>query len=57
MNESAKRRWRLALGRYAERSLGPLDGRDGEADRVLDYLYSREHARRGLRFGKGRGSV
>ncbi|MBY0320899.1 MAG: VWA domain-containing protein [Reyranella sp.] len=45
------RRWRLALGRYAERSL-PADGMsDAErrADRALDYLYAREMERRGLR--------
>ncbi len=48
------RRWRLALGRYAERSL-PADGMSGaerRADRALDYLYAREMERRGLRRGK-----
>lgn len=45
------RRWRLVLGRYAERSL-PGDGLSGaeqRADRALDYLYAREMERRGLR--------
>lgn len=49
------RRWRLALGRYAERSL-PAEGMSGaerRADRALDYLYAREMERRGLRRGKG----
>jgi len=54
---SAQRRWRLALGRYAQNSLGGLSGRDGDADRVLDYLYSREHAKRGQSWGKGPGSL
>ncbi len=53
-------RWRLVLGRYAERSL-PSDGLnagDQRADRALDYLYAREMEKRGLRRGKiarGRG--
>lgn len=54
---SRQRRWRLALGRHAEGALGGLKGKDGDADRVLDYLYGREHARRGMRFGKGPGSL
>jgi Mg-chelatase subunit ChlD len=53
------RRWRLALGRYAERSLpaAGLSGADLRADRALDYLYAREMEKRGLRRGKqdGRG--
>lgn len=47
----AIRRWRLVLGRYAERSL-PGDGlseAERRADRALDYLYAREMERRGLR--------
>jgi Mg-chelatase subunit ChlD len=52
------RRWRLVLGRYAERSL-PADGLTGaerRADRALDYLYAREMEKRGLRRDKqGRG--
>jgi Mg-chelatase subunit ChlD len=54
---TTQRRWRLALGRYAQNSLGGLSGRDGDADRVLDYLYSREHARRGVKSSKGPGSL
>lgn len=47
------RRWRLALGRYAERSLSEgLDGRDRRIDRTLDFLYDRELASRGLRGSK-----
>lgn len=57
MSDTAQRRWRLALGRYAERSLGVVNGRDAEADRVLDYLYSREFKKRGQQFGKGHGSL
>jgi Mg-chelatase subunit ChlD len=57
MSGQTRRRWRLALGRYAEAELGALDGRDGAADRVLDYLYAREHAKRGMSFGKGPGSL
>jgi len=51
------RRWRLALGRYAERSL-PAEGMSGaerRADRALDYLYAREMERRGLRRGRNEG--
>lgn len=57
MNAELQRRWRLALGRYAAESLGGLVGRDADADRVLDYLYAREHAKRGMNFGKGPGSL
>lgn len=54
---STQRRWRLALGRYSQGSLGGLSGRDADADRVLDYLYAREHAKRGQSWGKGPGSL
>lgn len=57
MSEEAKRRWRLALGRYAENELGGLSGQDQRADKVLDYLYAREYKKRGVRFGKGPGSL
>lgn len=55
------RRWRLVLGRYAERSLPAAGLSDAEqrADRALDYLYAREMERRGLRRGqdeKGRAA-
>ena len=48
------RRWRLALGRYADRSLPSNDLSHAElrADRALDYLYAREMEKRGLRRGK-----
>jgi Mg-chelatase subunit ChlD len=52
-----QRRWRLALGRYSQNALGGLEGRDAEADRVLDYLYAREHEKRGLTWKKGPGSL
>ena len=45
----AVRRWRLALGRYAQEQLGELQGRDGRMDGALDYLYGREYAGRGLK--------
>lgn len=57
MSKHAQRRWRLALGRYSQDALGGLSGRDADADRVLDYLYAREHAKRGMSFGKGPGSL
>lgn len=48
------KRWRLALGRYADPALGDtrLDRGEQRADRALDYLYAREMERRGLRRGK-----
>lgn len=48
------RRWRLVLGRYAERSLPAegLTGAERRADRALDYLYAREMEKRGLRRDK-----
>ncbi len=48
------RRWRLALGRYAERSLSAegMTGAERRADRALDYLYAREMEKRGLRRDK-----
>ncbi|WP_421837451.1 VWA domain-containing protein [Novosphingobium sp.] len=53
------RRWRLALGRYAERALpsSELSGADLRADRALDYLYAREMEKRGLRRGKQGGGM
>lgn len=46
MSNEAARRWRLVLGRYAGDNLGGggLNGRDGEIDATLDYLYGREYA-------------
>ena len=51
----ALRRCRLVLGRFAERRMNRaceggrcLDGADGRRDGLLDYLYGREYARRGI---------
>lgn len=52
MSEVA-RRWRLALGRYAEDGMGALSGRDRQMDEVLDYLYGREYRGRGLHGREG----
>lgn len=51
------RRWRMVLGRYAERSLpsAGMTRNDQRTDRALDYLYAREMARRGLRRDKRAG--
>lgn len=43
------RRWRLALGQFSERSLGPCQGGDGRIDRALDHVYGEAYAQRGLR--------
>lgn len=48
------RRWRLALGRYAERSLGGCTGGDARLDRALDHVYGRAYGQRGLRRGLAR---
>ena len=56
-NDQAQRRWRLALGRYANLSLGDLSGQDNSIDRSLDFLYAREYQKRGVQFGKGPGSL
>jgi Mg-chelatase subunit ChlD len=58
--DQALARWRLLLGRFADRGLGgSLAGpaREGyrRMDRVLEYLYGREYAGRGVRAG-GRGA-
>lgn len=43
-------RWRLLLGRYAERELGSvLSADDARRDAALDYLYGREYGARGLK--------
>ncbi len=43
-------RWRLVLGRFAEKQLpGGLFGRDARMEAALDYLYSREYKGRGVR--------
>ena len=57
MSDRARRRWRLALGRYAGERLGSLRGQDGQIDRSLDFLYSREYQKRGIKTGRGPGSL
>lgn len=54
-DEQALARWRLMLGRFADRSLGDCEPgrRYAEMDRVLEYLYGREYARRGVRASQG----
>ena len=48
-------RWRLVLGKYAERlEQDRLSGRQGRMDATLEYLYGREYQGRGLR-GDGQG--
>lgn len=43
-------RWRLLLGRYAEKQFGDcLSGVDSRRDKALDYLYGREYGKRGIR--------
>lgn len=48
------RRWRLILGRYANRSL-TLSSSDAQADQVLGYLYDREYKQRGHRMSPDQG--
>jgi Mg-chelatase subunit ChlD len=59
-------RWRLVLGRFADQGLGAggggpgqaLAGQYGRMERVLDYLYGREYANRGVRGGAdGQGKM
>lgn len=52
-SDDITRRWRLALGRYAENRLGGLSGPDSKMDLSLDYLYGREYEKRGLARGRG----
>jgi Mg-chelatase subunit ChlD len=48
MNTQA--RWRLVLGRFAEKQLpGGLSPREGRMEAALDFLYSREYKGRGVR--------
>lgn len=54
--ERTLQRWRLVLGRYAERQLSAaLDSREARLDHTLDFLYSREYRGRGVRAGGGAG--
>ena len=51
-------RWRLVLGKYAERRMsGALNGQDQRRDQALEYLYGREYEGRGLRKELGPGSL
>jgi len=59
LDEQALTRWRLLLGRFADRSLGGNLGASGkyrQMDRALEYLYGREYAGRGVRKGGERGA-
>lgn len=51
--QQAERRWRLVLGRLANRSLGgaPLDSQSARMQSALDYLYGRNYAKRGIQLG------
>ncbi|MES9940324.1 MAG: VWA domain-containing protein [Candidatus Thiodiazotropha sp. 6PLUC2] len=57
MTSKPQRRWRLALGRYARDNLEILEKSDQEIDRALDFLYSREYEKRGVKTGRGPGSL
>ena len=47
---STRTRWRLVLGRFAEKQLSePMSTRESRMEAVLDYLYSREYKNRGVR--------
>ena len=51
-------RWRLVLGKYAERRMsGNLGGQDQRRDQALEYLYGREYEGRGLRKESAPGSL
>ena len=52
-------RWRLVLGRFADEGVGGLAAGSEAArvDRVLNYLYGREYAGRGLRGDDGEGKI
>lgn len=53
------RRWRLILGRYADRALdqAALNPTDARLEKTLDYLYNREYQRRGHVQGGRGGSL
>jgi Mg-chelatase subunit ChlD len=55
-NLELARRWRLVLGRYADRQL-PGAAADAELDAALGYLYDREYTARGHRHAKDGGSL
>src|SRR4051812_41729312 len=48
--EQALIRWRLVLGRYAQKQIKPtLSGAAQGMERALDFLYGREYRGRGIR--------
>ncbi len=53
------RRWRLILGRYADRALreATFDASQARLEKTLDYLYNREYQRRGHVQGGRGGSL
>ncbi|MDR1388241.1 MAG: VWA domain-containing protein [Propionibacteriaceae bacterium] len=53
-NRELARRWRLVLGRYADRQL-PAAATDAGLDATLGYLYDHEYVARGHRHAKGGG--
>lgn len=59
MSRDTATRWRLLLGRYAERRVdAEMSAAEARMDRALDYLYQREYKGRGVRrqpSGQGRG--
>jgi Mg-chelatase subunit ChlD len=51
-------RWRLVLGRFAEKELSvPLSSREARMEAALDFLYSREYEGRGVRGRSGGASL
>lgn len=51
-------RWRLILGRFAEKQLpGTLSAHDARREAALDFLYSREYKGRGVRDRQQTGSL
>jgi Mg-chelatase subunit ChlD len=55
MDEQALMRWRLILGRYAQKRIAPSMGATAcRMERALDFLYGREYQGRGVR-GEGEG--
>ena len=50
VDESALMRWRLILGRYAQKQIHPSMGTEAvRMERALDFLYGREYQGRGVR--------
>ncbi|TBZ05603.1 VWA domain-containing protein [Rhizobium leguminosarum] len=55
--EESLRRWRLVLGRFAERQLsGSCSGADARRDAALDRIYGESYRRRGIRTGGPEGN-